>query len=114
MGFIIRCKDIGKYKIYHIPMDIHVSAVLRSNFSSVRYSIGHIHYFTAETAIAALKDIGHEIVDLFFTNGTAGLFRQHPTLKRAVANVPRWLLSKISLPFTANLLGGYSLLVLTK
>jgi SAM-dependent methyltransferase len=114
MGFLGKCRAKAKYKIYHIPLDIHVSSVLRNVFIDGRYSVGHLHYFTAESAIATLKDTGHEIIDSTFTNAAFGLFKQHPSIQRALANVPRWLLSKFSVAFTARLLGGYSLLVLAK
>jgi len=114
MGFIEGCKKRAEYKIYHVPLDIHVSSVFRNSFIKNRYTIGHIHYFTAESAIATLRDSGHEIIDYFYTNPTFGLFEEHPTFKKAVANVPRWLISQFSVSFAARLLGGYSLMVLAK
>jgi SAM-dependent methyltransferase len=114
MGFIEKCRYKADYKIYHIPIDICVSSVLRNTLIRGRYSVGHIHNFTADSAIATLKDTGHEIVDYFYTSSCFGLFKQHPSIKTAIANVPRWLFSKFSLPFTARVFGGYSLLVLTK
>jgi SAM-dependent methyltransferase len=114
MGFLNKCREKAEYKIYHIPLDLHVSSVLRNAFISHRYSIGHIHYFTADSALATLKDTGHEIVDYFYTNGAFGVYQEHPSVKKAIANVPRWAISKFSTPFAARLLGGYSLLVLTK
>lgn len=114
MGFISKCKERATYKIYHIPLDIHVSSVLRNSFMNNRYTIGHIHYFTADSAISTLRDTGHEIIDYFYTNGAIDLFKEHPKIKTAAANLPRWLFSKFSLPFTARLFGGYSLLVLAK
>jgi 2-polyprenyl-3-methyl-5-hydroxy-6-metoxy-1,4-benzoquinol methylase len=114
LGFVEKCKKRAKYKIFHIPLDIHVSSVLRKAFIANRYTIGHIHYFTAESALSTLKDTGHEILDCIYTNVAFGLFREHATFKRALANVPRWLLSKFSVPFTARVFGGYSLLVLTR
>jgi cyclopropane fatty-acyl-phospholipid synthase-like methyltransferase len=114
MGFIKGCKRKATYKLYHIPLEIHVSSVLRNSFIQSRYTIGHIHYFSADSALATLRDTGHEVVDFAYTNGALDLFRQHPSVKRAIANGPRWLLSKLSTPLAARLLGGYSLLVLTK
>jgi SAM-dependent methyltransferase len=114
MGFLNKCREKAEYKIYHIPLDLHVSSVLRNAFINHRYSIGHIHYFTADSALATLKDTGHEIVDYFYTNGAFGVYQEHPSVKKAIANVPRWAISKFSTPFAARLLGGYSLLVLTK
>ncbi len=114
MGFLEKCRNKAEYKIYHIPLDIHVSSVLRNAFIGGRYSMGDLHYFTADSAIATLKDTGHEIVDYFYTNAAFGVFKQHPSMKKAVANVPRWLFSKFSLPFAVRVFGGYSLLVLAK
>lgn len=114
MGFIEKARIRADYKIYHIPLDIHISSVLRNSFIRNRYSIGHLHYFTADSAIDTLRDTGHEVVDFCYTNGALELFSQHPSLKTAIANVPRWLFAKFNLAFTARVFGGYSLLVLTK
>ena len=113
-GFLEKCKAKADYKIFHIPLDIHVSSVLRNVFFGGRYTRGHLHYFTADSAIATLKDTGHEILYYFYTSGGLELFKQHPSIKKAIASVPRWLFSKFSLPFTARVFGGYSLFVLTK
>jgi SAM-dependent methyltransferase len=114
LGFLHQCRAKAEYKIYHIPLDLHVSSVLRNAFITSRYSIGHIHYFTADSALATLKDTGHEIIDYFYTDGAFGVYKQHPSVKKAIANLPRWIFSRFSTPFAARLLGGYSLLVLTK
>jgi ubiquinone/menaquinone biosynthesis C-methylase UbiE len=114
MGFVDKCRRKATFKIYHIPLDIHVSSVLRNAFIKSRYTIGHIHYFNAESAIATLRDTGHEIIDYVYTDVALGLFSEHPSMKKAVANVPRWLLAQFSVPFAARLLGGYSLLVLSR
>jgi SAM-dependent methyltransferase len=118
IGFVERCRHKADYKIYHIPLDISVSSVLRNSFIPVggvfpggRY---HLHYFTADWALATLREAGHEIIDYFYTSGSFGVFWQHPSIKTAIANCPRWLFSKFSLPITARVFGGYSLLVLAK
>lgn len=114
LEFLNKCRAKAEYKIYHIPLDVHVSSVLRNNLVSARHNLGHLHYFTADTAIATLKDTGHEIVDYCYTRGALELFKQHPSIKTAIANIPRWAVSKFNLPFTARVFGGYSLLVLAK
>jgi SAM-dependent methyltransferase len=114
MSFLGKCRTASKYKIYHIPLDIHVSSVIRNRFDNIRETLGHIHYFTADSAISTLKDTGHEIIDFFYTASALELFKLHPSPKTLVANFPRWVGSKINLPLTARLFGGYSLLVLTQ
>lgn len=114
MGFLEKCRGKSRHQIYHIPLDIHVSSVMRNVFSRGRYTLGHLHYFTADSALATLKDTGHEIIDYFYTAASFELIGRHPSVKRAIANVPRWLISRFSVPLAARMFGGYSLLVLTK
>jgi len=114
LGFLEKCRFKAEFKIFHIPLDIHISSVLRNAFIGNRHTLGHLHYFTADSAIATLEDTGHEIMNYAYTNAAVGLFNQHPSMKKAVANIPRWLFSRFSVPFTARVFGGYSLLVLTK
>ena len=114
MGFVESSRAKADYKIFHIPLELSASSILRNTLLESRRSVGHLHYFTAESALATLKEMGHEIIDYHFTSGAIDLYRQHPSLKTAIANVPRWFVSKFSVPLTARLFGGFSLLVLTR
>jgi SAM-dependent methyltransferase len=114
LGFLYKCKSMAEFKIYHIPLDIHVSAVFRNSLLNARYSVGHLHYFSAESAIASLRDTGHEIIDYRYTHGATDLFKQHRSIKTGIANTIRSILSKFSVAFAARMVGGYSLLVLSK
>jgi len=114
LGFLEGCQRKARYKIYHIPLDVHVSSVVRGAFIRVRESVGHLHYFSAETALASLVDTGHRIIDSFYTDGAIALYESDPTPSRRLANVARRALSSLSTPWAARLIGGYSLLVLTE
>jgi len=118
IGFVAACRRKAKYKIYHIPLDISVSSVVRNSFirSGGVFPGGrhHLHYFTADWALATLAESGHEIVESRYTCGSFGVFWKHPTIRTAIANGPRWLLDRFSVALSARILGGYSLLVLAK
>ena len=114
LGFLTRCRQKATLKIYHIPLEIHVSSTLRGTVAGARKSVGHIHYFTAETALACLQDTGHRIVDVLYTPGALGLVRFHPRLKSRLANIPRRAVGLFSEKFSQRLFGGYSLLVLAE
>jgi ubiquinone/menaquinone biosynthesis C-methylase UbiE len=114
LGFLQGCCRKAKYKIYHIPLDVCVSFVVRAQFVPYRKVAGHIHSFTAETALATLTDTGHKIIDSFYTNGALELASLHPSVRTTLSNIPRRLVSLFSTKWAARLLGGYSLLVLAE
>jgi cyclopropane fatty-acyl-phospholipid synthase-like methyltransferase len=113
IGFIRSLRSKGGYKVFHIPLDLSVQTVLRgSPLRAVREQYGHIHYFTKEIALSALKDTGYELVDYFYTHGNLEL----PNLdwKKRLMKFPRRLLFTIHEDLTVRILGGFSLLVLAK
>jgi 2-polyprenyl-3-methyl-5-hydroxy-6-metoxy-1,4-benzoquinol methylase len=112
IDFLRKCREKAKYKIYHIPLEISISAILRNKLIESRTSVGHLHYFTKETALATLTLSGQEIIDYFYTFGSIDL--PNNTLKNTVANIFRKLLYRINPDFCVRLLGGFSLIVLTK
>lgn len=113
LGFMEQCRKQARFKLYHIPLGIHVSSVLRpSSFAHTRREVGHIHNFTAEMALASLTDTGHKILESSFTPGALELPTRN--VVRKLARVPRRLMSLVSIPWAARLMGGYSLLALTE
>jgi hypothetical protein len=112
-GFLRIIKGKATYKIFHIPLDLSVQSILRSSpIIEQRKSVGHIQYFTKETAIATLVETGYEIIDSFLTAGSVELPENN--LKSKLIWFPRLLLNSINQNLAQRLLGGYSLLVLAK
>jgi hypothetical protein len=115
-AFAEGCRSKAKYKIYHIPLEISVQSVLRASFAftldSGRNGVGHLHFFTAESALMALKETGHRILDVAYTAGGVELAALHPSFKRRIANIPRRMVAAVSPAWAARLLSGFSLLVL--
>jgi hypothetical protein len=111
-GFVRKLKERATHKIYHIPLDISVNGILQDKFMHGRKTVGHIHYYTKETALALLRDTGHEIVDHFYTADSLELPRK--TFKSKVAKVPRKLMFDARPDLCVKLFGGFSLLVLAR
>jgi 2-polyprenyl-3-methyl-5-hydroxy-6-metoxy-1,4-benzoquinol methylase len=112
-GFLRNIRKKGEYKIFHIPLDMTVQTVFRmSPILKIREKVGHIHYFLKDTALAALKDTGYEIIDWFYTPGALDLSGR--TFKAKLLKMPRKIGFKINRDLTVRLLGGYSLMVLAK
>ncbi len=112
IDFIKQCGKKATYKIYHIPLDLHVSALLRNKLIEVRKKVGHIHFFTKDTALATLADSGQEILDFFYS--PLAFETPNKTLKTRFANLFRGALHQIFPDFSVRLTGGYSLIVLTR
>lgn len=111
IGFLRKLRVKGRYKIFHIPLDLSVQTVLRgSPLLKRRQEIGHLHYFTKETALASLRDAGYEIVDSFYTKSTLELPGRG--WRATVMMLPRNLLFSLHQDLAVRILGGYSLLVL--
>lgn len=113
IGFLRKLRSKGTYKLFHIPLDLSVQTVLRSSpILKVRSTVGHIHYFTKETALATLQDIGYEVVDYFYTAGTLEL----PNLcwQDKLLKLPRKSFFFLHNDWAVRVLGGFSLLVLVK
>ena len=110
--FLRRLRTKATYKVFHIPLDLSALALARNEPARMRKSVGHIHYFDKETALAALRETGHEIIDWRYTSGRTEL----PNLgwKSRLMKGPRKLLFRLAPDFSARMLGGYSLLVLAR
>ena len=113
LGFLRKLREKAKYKIFHIPLDLSVQSVLRSSpILKHRRTIGHLHYFTKETALATLRDTGYEIVDYFYTAGSLDL--PNRGWKADLLKFPRRLAFRVNADFAVRVLGGYSLMVLAR
>jgi cyclopropane fatty-acyl-phospholipid synthase-like methyltransferase len=110
-GFLRTLKTRGAYKLFHIPLDLSAKSVTRNELMKKRKTVGHLHYFSRHTALAALQETGHEVIDFFYTC-TMDLPRK--SIKSVVFKYINKSLFKLSKESAVRLLGGYSLMVLTK
>jgi hypothetical protein len=113
MGFLRKLAGRAHWFVFHIPLDMHLSGLLRDRQVHARRQVGHLHYFSRATALATLADTGYVVIDDELTN------LAHETTDGAraltkIANVARSGLQAISPNLAAKLLGGYSLLALCR
>ncbi len=108
--FLRKRKQKGKVKLFHIPLEAHLSAILRG--SNAPDSVGHIHLFTIETALRSVERSGQRVIDWTPTDGALEL--PNKGFRTKLANIPRRVLGMISKKLSARLLGGYSILILAE
>jgi hypothetical protein len=112
-GFLRKLRTKARYKLFHIPLEMSVLEVARAKpIMHQRRSVGHIHYYSKETALAALEDTGYRIIDHFYTSGRTDL--GHLGWKSRLMKWPRHALYALNPDWAARWLGGYSLLVLAE
>lgn len=114
LGFLEGCRRSAQYKIYHIPLDVSALTVVRPQFSKIRAALGHLHFFTAETALDTLAASGHRVIDWFYTDAAGLVLQFKPRLKQRVLHLVRRSIASCSRAWAARLLGGYSMLVLAE
>ncbi|MCM2293288.1 class I SAM-dependent methyltransferase [Allorhizobium sp. BGMRC 0089] len=113
LGFIKGVKPLGRYKIFHIPLDLSAQSVLRGwPITNLRKQVGHLHYFFKDTALATLVDCGYSIIDYQYTASRLELPNQ--ALSSQIMRWPRKILFRLFPDLTVRSLGGYSLLVLAE
>ena len=111
-GFLKGILPKSDLKIFHFPLDLSVQAVLRRRGLLTRRDLyGHIQYFTKETALATLKDVGYEVLDCFYTPRCIDLAKQ---MIQKIAILPRKVCFAVHQDLAVRILGGYSLLILAK
>lgn len=112
-GALRTLKQFGELKILHIPLDLSAQTVLRKgSLRRLGREVGHVHFFTRETAMQALEDAGYEVLEARLTAPSIELSR--PSLAFRIAKAPRRIVRRFDEDFAARLLGGFSLLVLAR
>ena len=111
-SFLRALKPKSRYKLIHIPLEVSVQGVWRGKiFLRNRELHGHLHYFTKETALRTLEDIGYEVLDFSYSPEY-----ELPTtlLQTKLMKLPRRLFYALQKDWAVRVLGGTRLLVLAQ
>lgn len=115
LGFLTRLGERApraRLYAFNIPLEMNLLHILMNRHVYNRERIGHLHYFSRETALATLDDCGFRTIDSFYTY--PGLHMPHTSrsLVKRLAKIPRAALYMLPGGLGEKLLGGASLLVL--
>lgn len=95
----------ARWFVFHIPVELQAIGALRgSPFMLARNTVGHLHFWNKDLALALLEDCGMEVIDWEYTATAVEL----PTslLTRRLMAWPRRLLSLVAPHLAARFLGG--------
>lgn len=104
------CARIADWVVLHVPLDAHVLGILHHGLMRPRRVLGHLHYFTPQTAKATVSESGLEVVHWFFTRAAL----EGEGKKRSRINLVRRVLCWVSPRLTQRLLGGISMVIVAK
>jgi 2-polyprenyl-3-methyl-5-hydroxy-6-metoxy-1,4-benzoquinol methylase len=112
IGFLRSLRPLGRQFIFHIPLDMTVQMVLRDEpIMRVRRNVGHLHYFSKNTALATLRESGYEVTEWFYSDTRGSSYRN---LRTRLLKLPRSILMKLNPDFAVRLLGGNPMTVLAR
>jgi SAM-dependent methyltransferase len=113
LGLLQQIRTKSEYKIFQIPLDLSAQTVLRGKvLLRLREELGHIHYFTKDTALQSLVDCGYEILDYAYTSSSNEL--PSDVLTTRLMRVPRRICYALNKDLAVRALGGYRLMVLAR
>jgi SAM-dependent methyltransferase len=100
--------------VFHIPLDLACRTILKPHvFLQQRNTVGHIHYFSKEMVLWALKDKGYTVIDWLYTKPVVDI-DPPDSFKRGVKKLLRNFSFSINKDLSAKLWGGYSIMILAK
>jgi len=111
-SFLRQVRSLGRYKLFHFPLDLSMQTVLRKDgLMKRRRMYGHLHYFTKDLALQCLTDEEYRVLNWFYAP------RQIELATAPLEKVLRWpriLSFAIHEDIASRLLGGFSLFVLAE
>ncbi len=111
IGFLRRLRPLATHHVLHIPLEASMQAVVRGGpLQYARDKVGHLHFFTRETALATVETAGYRILESRLTPAALDCPPQSPQAR--LARLPRRLGHHLAPRATARILGGFSLLIL--
>lgn len=113
-SFLRRLREKGNNFIFHIPLDMSCRTLLKPHtLLKQRTSVGHIHYFTEETALWMLEDVGYKVEHFIYTKPDVDI-KKPASFRQWVKKMLRKVSYAISKKLSVKLWGNYSLLILAK
>jgi len=115
-SFLRNIRDKANYKVFVIPLDMNILTIMLNRFETSYERDGHLHFFCPATALLTLRNCGYEIIDFSFCDIRA-MGRKTGNIRfraRFISPLQYCISATFGKDFCQRLLGGYSLIVLTK
>lgn len=109
LNFMRMLKKRAEWKLFSFSLDISVQSAIREGaFRQRREDHGHLHHFSKEVVLGALKHTGYEVVDHFYPPNIA--FGRLAKLAKPL----RAVTFSLNPDMAVRMFGGYSFVVLAR
>lgn len=112
--FIKKIKKKTTYIYFNIPLEINLISILRNNFIKSYNDVGHLHFFTKDSALQILRHSGLNIIISKYFFYSKHNFKKNKTFKSLIIYLLIPLIKIINKNLCVKLLGNASLGVLVK
>lgn len=107
--FLKEIKLRSKYFYFNIPLEINFMSIIRGNFTKSYNDVGHLHYFTKDSALQILKHANYVILDWKYFFYSKHELKKHKTIKLFIMYLIISLFKLINKDFTVKIFGSASL-----
>ena len=114
LGFLRSLRTRAGHFVFHVPLDLSAVALLTRSYMRGRADVGHLHYFTRESALATIATAGYRVRDWHYTAMSQEASRDRRTWRTRILNVPRRLVGTVAPDVAATLFGGFSMMILAE
>lgn len=112
-GFLRKIKTIADVKVFHVPLDWTVRSTLSWESIQQTYNkVGHLHFFTKDTAMATFNHCGYEVLHWFYTPSYFDMPK--PGIGYSINRAILKLACSINVDLAERVLGGHQLMVLAR
>jgi cyclopropane fatty-acyl-phospholipid synthase-like methyltransferase len=121
-GFLRQLKTLATYKLLHVPLELSALGVLVNQPSWARRTAGHVHYFSVDTLLSAMTECGFTETQFSYTapfslsatSCFADPRNARAILKAVMLSAPRHIMYAVTRRLCARILGGCSVVVISK
>ncbi|CAM8625056.1 AdoMet_MTases domain containing protein [Burkholderiales bacterium] len=111
--FLETARGHAEYYVFHVPLDLSAQTIIRgAPLRSARKNLGHLSFYTMDTALMLLEDCGYDIIDWYYTDAHK-LSRGKNVFSR-LASLLRVILQTSESDLMVRIFGGQTIMVLCK
>lgn len=113
-SFLNKVKLYSRYLVIRIPIEINVLHTLTNRHIYNRRRVGHLHYFSKDTALATVEECGLRVVDWQYAFDGLNMPHTSRSFLKLALKIPRLVSLRCFPDLGVRLFGGAGVLILAQ